>query len=177
MTVLLFDISGTEKSNRCQWYQNLAQAGSTARDAGGVRITEIVASCYQCPQSWWCEHGHRTQEICKYCTADIAPLPLLLPVSHTNTLMETTGQKIKSESSDKTCILIENPGMKITPPPRQIIYSVPSPVPSSEFGTYHLCEQRRFRRACASVQSRQKLRYSLIQAVSQEEPSDRKPDP
>ena len=48
---------------------------------------------------------------------------------------------------------------------------------SSEFGTYLLCEQRRFRRACASVQSRQNLRCSLIQAVSQEEPSDRKPDP
>ena len=48
---------------------------------------------------------------------------------------------------------------------------------SSQFGTYRLCEQRRFRRACASAQSRQNLRYSLIQAVSQEEPSDRKPDP
>ena len=48
---------------------------------------------------------------------------------------------------------------------------------SSEFGTYRLCEQRRFRRACASAQSRQNLRYSLIQAESQEEPSDRKPDP
>ena len=48
---------------------------------------------------------------------------------------------------------------------------------SSEFGTYRLCEQRRFRRACASAQSCQNLRYSLIQAVSQEEPSDRKPDP
>ena len=47
----------------------------------------------------------------------------------------------------------------------------------SEFGTYCLCEQRRFRRACASAQSRQNLRCSLIQAVSQEEPSDRKPDP
>ena len=47
---------------------------------------------------------------------------------------------------------------------------------SSEFGTYSLCEQRRFRRACASEQSRQNLRCSLIQAVSQEEPSDRKPD-
>ena len=46
----------------------------------------------------------------------------------------------------------------------------------SEFGTYRLCEQRRFRRACASAQSRQNLRCSLIQAVSQEEPSDRKPD-
>ena len=42
---------------------------------------------------------------------------------------------------------------------------------------YRLCEQRRFRRACASAQSRQNLRCSLIQAVSQEEPSDRKPDP
>ena len=45
------------------------------------------------------------------------------------------------------------------------------------FGTYRLCEQRRFRRACASAQSRQNLRCSLIQAVIQEEPSDRKPDP
>ena len=33
---------------------------------------------------------------------------------------------------------------------------------SSEFGTYSLCEQRRFRRACASTQSRQNLRCSLI---------------
>ena len=48
---------------------------------------------------------------------------------------------------------------------------------SSEFGTYRLCEQQRFRQACASAQSRQNLRCSLIQAVSQEEPSDRKPDP
>ena len=48
---------------------------------------------------------------------------------------------------------------------------------SNEFGTYRLCEQRRFRRACASAQSRQNLRCSLIQAVSQEEPSDRKPNP
>ena len=48
---------------------------------------------------------------------------------------------------------------------------------SSEFGTYRLCEQRRFRRATASAHSRQNLRCSLIQAVSQEEPSDRKPDP
>ena len=48
---------------------------------------------------------------------------------------------------------------------------------TSEFGTYRLCEQRRFRRACACAQSRQNLRCSLIQAVSQEEPSVRKPDP
>ena len=48
---------------------------------------------------------------------------------------------------------------------------------SSEFGTYRLCEQRRFRRACASAQSRQNLRCSLIQAANQEEPSDRKLDP
>ena len=47
----------------------------------------------------------------------------------------------------------------------------------SEFGTYRLCEQRRFRRACASAQFRQNLRCSLIQAVNQEELSDRKPDP
>ena len=48
---------------------------------------------------------------------------------------------------------------------------------SSEFGTYRICEQRRFRRACTSAQSPQNLRCSLIQAMSQEEPSDRKPDP
>ena len=48
---------------------------------------------------------------------------------------------------------------------------------SSEFGTYRICEQRRFREARASAQSRQNLRCSLIQAMSQEEPSDRKPDP
>ena len=48
---------------------------------------------------------------------------------------------------------------------------------SSRFGTYRLCEQRRFRRACASAQSRQNLGCSLIQAVSQEDPLDRKPDP
>ena len=40
---------------------------------------------------------------------------------------------------------------------------------SSEFGTYRLCEQRRFRRVCASAQSRQNRRCSLIQAVSEEE--------
>ena len=33
---------------------------------------------------------------------------------------------------------------------------------SSEFSTYRLCEQRRFRWACASAQSRQNLRCSLI---------------
>ena len=33
---------------------------------------------------------------------------------------------------------------------------------SSEFGTYRLCEQQRFRRACTSAQSRQNLRCSLI---------------
>ena len=49
--------------------------------------------------------------------------------------------------------------------------------PRHAFGTYRLCEQRGFRRACASAQSRQNLRCSLIQAVSQAEPSDRKPDP
>ena len=48
---------------------------------------------------------------------------------------------------------------------------------SSEFGSYHLCEQRRFGRSCASAQSRQNLICSLKQAMSQEEPSDRKPDP
>ena len=36
---------------------------------------------------------------------------------------------------------------------------------SSKFGTYRLCEQRRFRRARASAQSRQNLRCSRIRAV------------
>ena len=40
-----------------------------------------------------------------------------------------------------------------------------------------MLEQRRFRRACASAQSRQNLCCSLIQALNQEEPSDRKSDP
>ena len=57
------------------------------------------------------------------------------------------------------------------------LYSETNWTASSEFGTYRLCELWRFRRACASAQSRQNLRCSLIQAVSQEEPSDRKPDP
>ena len=48
---------------------------------------------------------------------------------------------------------------------------------SSEFGTCCLCEHRRFGRAWASAQSRQNLRCLLIQAVSQAEPSDEKPDP
>ena len=43
------------------------------------------------------------------------------------------------------------------------------PYTSSEVGTYRLCKQRRFRRACVSEQSRQNLRCSLIQAVSQED--------
>ena len=63
-----------------------------------------------------------------------------------------------------------------TPKPGFLVTKLKWAAPS-EFGTYRLCEQRRFRRACASAQSRQNLRCSLIQAVSQEEPSDRKPDP
>ena len=65
------------------------------------------------------------------------------------------------KTGDSSCFLFENP-----------IWTA-----SSDFGTYRLCEQRRFRRACASAQSRQNLCCSLIPAVSQEEPSDRKPDP
>ena len=57
------------------------------------------------------------------------------------------------------------------------VYDLFSWAASSKYGTYRLCEQRRFRRVCASEQSRQNLRCSLIQAVSQEQPSDRKPDP
>ena len=63
------------------------------------------------------------------------------------------------------------------PPPTGKIQCRDNWAAPSEFGTYRLCEQRRFRRACASAQSRQNLRCSLIQAVNQEEPSDRKPDP
>ena len=60
---------------------------------------------------------------------------------------------------------------------QRLCCSLPRWTASSEFGTCRLCEQRRFRRACASAQSRQNLRCSLIEAVNQEEPSDRKPDP
>ena len=66
-------------------------------------------------------------------------------------------------------------GQMILPPVLTTLISIWATL--SEFGTYRLCEQRRFRRACAFAQSRQNLRCSLIQAVSQEEPSDRKPDP
>ena len=68
-------------------------------------------------------------------------------------------------------ILVPNIKLQCFPLPEMIWTA------SSEFGTYRLCEQRRFRRACASAQSRQNLRCSLIQAVNQEEPSDRKTDP
>ena len=44
-----------------------------------------------------------------------------------------------------------------------------------EKGTYHICEQRRLRRACASLQSRQSLRCSLTQHRELEEVSDKKP--
>ena len=44
---------------------------------------------------------------------------------------------------------------------------------SSEFGSYHLCEQRRFGRSCALPESQ-----LLAQTSNEpEEPSDRKPDP
>ena len=66
------------------------------------------------------------------------------------------------------------PKWSVVPTPRGYKYIRTA---SSEFGTYRLCEQRRFRRACVSAQSRQNLRCSLIQALNQEEPSDRKPDP
>ena len=66
---------------------------------------------------------------------------------------------------------------KMTKEPKNAKMTTQNWTASSEFGTYRLCEQRRFRRACASAQSRQNLRCSLIQAVSQEEPSDRKTDP
>ena len=59
---------------------------------------------------------------------------------------------------------------------------------SSEFGTYRLCEQRAYASSepmrAAKVQASMRIRAvspeprcSLIQAMSQEEPSDRKPDP
>ena len=59
-------------------------------------------------------------------------------------------------SGSKTCLLFLISDIKWTA--------------SSEFGTYRLCEQRRFRRACASAQSRQNLRCSLKHAGNQEEP-------
>ena len=52
---------------------------------------------------------------------------------------------------------------------KRIWYLSPMRAASSEFGTYRPCEQRRFRRASASAQSRQNLRCSLIRAMSQRE--------
>ena len=79
---------------------------------------------------------------------------------------ELAGLSLTWSQNQKTCFLV----MRLNCP-ADIMTA------SSEFGTYRLCEQRRFRRACASAQSRQNLRCLLIQAVNQEEPSDRKPDP
>ena len=85
------------------------------------------------------------------------------------------------ESSQEELVFVQ-----IVPEPLSEIWLMPSKIrmyvfnkwtASSEFGTYRLCEERRFGRACASAQSRQNLRCSLIQAMNQEERSDRKPDP
>ena len=65
----------------------------------------------------------------------------------------------------------------ILPTGQNIAIKINNWAASSKFGFYRICEQRRFKRACAFAQSRRNLRCSLIQAVSQEEPSDRKPDP
>ena len=54
------------------------------------------------------------------------------------------------------------------------LYQLDKWTASSEFGTY---PPLRVAKVHASEQSRQNLRCSLIQAFSQEEPSDRKPDP
>ena len=48
---------------------------------------------------------------------------------------------------------------------------------SSEFGTYRLCEQRTFRRAFASAQSCQNLRYSLIQVKRNRQTESQIPGP
>ena len=48
---------------------------------------------------------------------------------------------------------------------------------ASSEGSGEPAHPRSLARTCASAQSRQNLRCSLIQAVNQEEPSDRKPDP
>ena len=80
--------------------------------------------------------------------------------------MKNTHAVFSAESSGDTCVKVFTLRVLF------LIWAAPS-----KFGTYRLCEQRRFRRACASAQSRQNLRCSLIQALNQEEPSDRKPDP
>ena len=91
--------------------------------------------------------------------------------------VRTKGSKSQSSFSELTCSVCNrqfraNIGLISHQRTHQHTWTA-----SSEFGTYRLCEQRRFRRACASAQSRQNLRCSLIQAVNQEKPSDRKPDP
>ena len=47
---------------------------------------------------------------------------------------------------------------------------------SWDYGTYHIGDQRRLRRACASAQSRQNLRYSHTQRKEDDEGSDKKSD-
>ena len=97
------------------------------------------------------------------CLDSITPLVLISEISRL-LLVSSAEQAILSLTWSKTL----KTGFLMT----RLKWAAPS-----EFGTYRLCEQRRFRRACASAQSRQNLRCLLIQAVSQEEPSDRKPDP
>ena len=102
--------------------------------------------------AWWPSVGKTFRLSC--CIPDV-----VLTVGIPFPLVSWAGRGIRFICHNSTCLNI-------------IIWTA-----SSEFGTYRLCEQRRFRRTCASAQSRQNLRCSLIQELSQEEPSDRKPDP
>ena len=47
---------------------------------------------------------------------------------------------------------------------------------SWDCGTYHICDQRRLRRACASAQSRQSLRCSHPWSMEVDEGSDQQSD-
>ena len=89
-----------------------------------------------------------------------------------NSNFQSPKNKGSWKKTKRPIVLALKPGVCRKCSQKQVIWAA-----SSEFGTYRLCEQRRFRRACASAQSRQNLRCSLIQAESQEEPSDRNPDP
>ena len=105
---------------------------------------------------------------CLYCSLPRYSIILLVPIAEISrpylvAVAEQAGLNLNWSKTLKTGFLVT-----------WLTYIWAAP---SEFVTYRLCEQRRFRRACASAQSRQNLRCSLIQAVNQEEPSDRKPDP
>ena len=109
-----------------------------------------------------------------YCTVSFSHNIIISPCSEYHLIQLLDDKKLylplhgfgllPSMTNTGTVLLTMVNGIKLVPV-KQCIWAA-----TSEFGTYCLCEQRRFRRACASAQSRQNLHCSLIQAVSREEP-------